>query len=63
VKLRKDNRSGRTNVYFENEGDLWCAEIRILRNGRRIRRRRRSKDREDVERWLDEQEHLLGLRV
>jgi hypothetical protein len=64
LNTRKDNTSGRTNVYLESATDLWCADLRYLDDeGNQVRHRKRSKDRAEVEAWLTEKERELGLSV
>lgn len=59
---RRDNKSGRTNLYLERSTDLWCADIRFLDDqGKQQRYRKRSKDRDTLEKWLDRKERELGL--
>lgn len=64
MNTRRDNTSGRTNVYLESATDLWCADLRYLNDdGKQVRHRKRSKDRGEVEAWLDKKERELGLSV
>jgi hypothetical protein len=61
VNVRRDNTSGRTNLYLESATELWCADIRVRIAGNLKRFRKRGKDRDTVERWLQKKEKDLGI--